>query len=68
MPFATAWMDRDHHTELSQTEKDKYDVTHMGNLIFKKDTNELFYKAKTDLQISKTNLWLPKRKHGRKSG
>ena len=50
--------------KVSQTEKDKYDVTHMWNLIFKKDTNELFYKAKTDLQISKTNLWLPKRKHG----
>ena len=29
----------------------------------KKDINELIYKTETDLQISKTNLWLPKGKH-----
>ena len=29
---------------------------------FKNDTNELIYKTETDLQISKTNLWLPKGK------
>ena len=27
---------------------------------FKNDTNELIYKRETDLQISKTNLRLPK--------
>ena len=33
----------------------------MWNL--KYDTNELIYKAETDSQTSKTNLWLPKGKH-----
>ena len=28
------------------------------------DTNELIYKTETDLQILKTDLWLPKRKRG----
>ena len=30
----------------------------------KNGTNELIYKAETDSQTSKTNLWLPKGKHG----
>ena len=33
---------------------------------FKKDTNELTYKTETDLQISRTNLWLPEGKRGRR--
>ena len=37
----------------------------MWNLIILNDTNELIYKAETDLQILKTNLWLPKGKCGR---
>ena len=32
--------------------------------ILKNDANELIYKTKSDIQILKTNLWLPKRKHG----
>ena len=36
----------------------------MWNLILKNDTNELMYKTETVLQIPKTNLWLPKGKHG----
>ena len=40
----------------------------MWNLIFKNDTNVLIYKTETDLQISKTNLWLPKGKHGAGGG
>ena len=36
----------------------------MWNLILKNDTNELIYKTETDLQVLKTNLWLPKGKHG----
>ena len=67
MPFAAKWMDLEIIilSEVSQTEKDKYnnDITHMWNL--KYDTNELIYKAETESQISKTNLWLPKGKHGR---
>ena len=31
-----------------------------------KDTNELFHKTETDSQTSKTNLWLPKEKGGRR--
>ena len=55
---------RDYHTKWSQTQKDKY---HMISLIcgiqfFKKDANELIYKTETDLQILKTNVWLPKGK------
>ena len=38
-----------------------YDITYMWNPK-KKDTNELTYKTETDLQTSKTNLWLPKGK------
>ena len=36
-----------------------YDISHMWNLIKKNDTNELD-KTETDLQMLKTNLWLPK--------
>ena len=41
-----------------------YDITLMWNLIFKNDTNELICKEETDLQILRTNLWLPVRKCG----
>ena len=67
MPFAATWMDLEIIvlSEVNQTEKDKYhDITHMLNLIYKNDTNELIYKIETDSQISKTNLWLPKGKCG----
>ena len=40
-------------SEVSQTEKDKYNITHVES--FNSDTNELIYKTKTD-------LWLPKGK------
>ena len=44
-------------TEVSQTEKDKYDITYMRNLKKReKDTNELIYKTEIDPQIQKTNL------------
>ena len=36
----------------------------MWNLILKNDINELIYKIEKDLEISKTNLWLPKGKCG----
>ena len=35
-----------------------------SDFFLQKDTNELIYKTEADLQISKTNLRLPKRKHG----
>ena len=33
------------------------DITYMWNL--KNSTNELIYKAETESQTQKTNLWLP---------
>ena len=36
----------------------------MWNLILKNGTNELIYKTETNLQMLKTNLWLPKGKCG----
>ena len=58
---------RGYHTKWNKSERERqisYDTTHMWNLIFKNDTNELIYKTEIDLQISKTNVWLPNRKHG----
>ena len=65
MPFAATWMDLE-MIILSEVRQRQisYDITHMWNLIFKKDTNQLIYKAETDLQILKTNLWLSKGKPG----
>ena len=48
-------------SEVSQVEKDKYEITNIQNLI-KNDTKEHIYKTKTDLQTWKPNLRLPKRK------
>ena len=65
MLFAATWMDLEIMilSEVNQTEKDKYHMILLICGIFKKnDTNELIYKTETDLQISKTNLWLPGRK------
>ena len=51
MPFAAICMDLEIIIG-SHPEKDKYhDITYMWNLIF---INELIYKTKIDLQISKT--------------
>ena len=63
MLFAVTWMDLE-IIILSEVRQRQisYDITHMWNLILKNDTNELIYKTETDLQISKTNLWLPKRR------
>ena len=40
-----------------------YDITHVKSNL-KNDKNELIYKIETDLQVLKTNLWLPKGKCG----
>ena len=50
MPFAATWMDLEILilSEVSQTEKDKYDITYMWNL--KYDTSELIYETETDSQ------------------
>ena len=48
----------------SDEDKISYDITHKWNLILKNDINDLVYRTETDPQISKTNLRLPKEKHG----
>ena len=59
MPFTAVWMDQDIIIliEVSQSEKDKYNVTYQWDL---KNTNELIYNAEINLQTQKANLWLPK--------
>ena len=50
MPFVATWMDLEIILlgEISQTEKDKYHIISLTCVIFKNDTNELFYKIDTD--------------------
>ena len=59
---------RDYHTKSERERQISYITTYMWNPI-KNDTNGLIYKTETNLQISqnsKSNLCLPKGKHGRK--
>ena len=54
---------RDYHTKWSKSDKGRKISYHLHvESNFKNDTNELIYKTETDLQILKTNLWLPKGK------
>ena len=59
MPFAATRMDPEIVllSEVSQSEKVKYDITYIRNLK-KKGTNELIYKTETNSQTQKKNLWL----------
>ena len=61
MPFAPTQIDPESIilSEGSQAEKDKYDITYLWNLR-KNDTKDLMYK--TNSQILKSNLGLPKEK------
>ena len=62
---------RDYHTKRNKSNRERqilYDITHIWNLIFKDDINELICKTEPDVQIPKTNLWLPKGKGGRGEG
>ena len=47
-----------------EEEKGKYYITHMWSL--KHDTKGLIYKADTDLQILRTDLWFAKERQVRK--
>ena len=67
LPFAATWMDLE-IIILSHSDRERqilYVIVYMWNPILKNYTNELIYKTETDSQISKTNLWLPKGKHGK---
>ena len=65
MPSAATWMDLEIIT-LSEVSQRKTNIIYHSyvesNL---KKANELIYKTETELQISKTNLWLPKGKRSR---
>ena len=65
MPFAATWTDPEIIILNNVRQKDRYHITYMWNLI-KNDTNKLIYETETDSQISKSNIWLPKGKHGGK--
>ena len=58
MPFAATWMDTDH--AVFQTVKDKHHIIiYIWKLKKRIHTDEPIYKAETDSQTLKTNLWLP---------
>ena len=61
MPFAATWMDVETVivSEASQTEKDKYCMISLTCGIQKNGANELINKTEIELQMQKTNLWLP---------
>ena len=46
--------------EVSQKEKDKYLKISLICEIQKNDTDELICKAEIEIQISRTNVWVPK--------
>ena len=63
MSFAATWVDLEIIilTEVNQRQIPYYLYVESN---FRNDTKELIYKTETDSLISKSNLWLPKRKGG----
>ena len=64
MLFAATWMDLA-IIVLSEMSQTKTNITWYHSCVksnFKNDTSELIHKTETDIQILKTNLWLPKGK------
>ena len=53
-------------SEVSQTEKDKYDITYMLNL--KYDTNELMYKTEIDSNMEKKHVVTKEERRRNKRG
>ena len=70
MPFAATWMDLEVNilSEVNQTKTNIIGYHSYVGSNFKNNTNELIYRTETDLQISKTNLWLLRQKRGRGEG
>ena len=67
MPFAAIWMDLETVilSDVSQREKDKYNMISFISGILKMITKELSYKTEIELQKQQTNLWLPGAKWGK---
>ena len=55
---------RGDHTKSERERLIPCDIIHMWNPKKKKDTNVIIYKTEIDIQIKKTNLWLPKVERG----
>ena len=64
MPLAAPWVELDIIilSQVSQKEKDKYNMISLLCRILKNDTHDLIYKIEMDSQTQKTNLWLQKGK------
>ena len=62
MQFAATWIDLEITilSEVNQKERQILCTTYMWNL--KYDTNEFIYKAETDSQTRRTDLWWPRRR------
>ena len=66
MPFAATWDGpRDDYIKWSKLDKQNIVWYHSYVESYKCDTNEFIYKREIDLQMYKTNLWLPKGNMGR---
>ena len=61
MPFGKIWMDLEivKLSEVSQTGKEKYDMTSLIWNLKRNDTNKLTYKTEADSQTWRRNFWLP---------
>ena len=66
MPFAATRMQLQMIilSEVSQKEKDKYNMILLIFAIQKNGTNGLIYKAEIETQVQRANLWLPRRERG----
>ena len=66
VPFAEMWMDLETvlQSEVSQKEKSKYHILIHICGIQKNGTDELICKAEIELQMQRTNLWLPRGETG----
>ena len=54
---------RDFHTKWGKSDRERQ-ISYHFYVESKNYTNKLIYKTETDLQISKSNLWLPKGNFG----
>ena len=67
MPFISTWMDLEIIilSEANQREEEKNHMTSLTCGIQNKGTNELIYKAETELKVQEINLRLPGKREGK---